>query len=232
TWTHPPPAPPLPSRVGTASRTLAFGLEPQPRHRRQPGRGEWTPWGGWSACSSTCGSVGDLGGHENRSSCPECPASSLPFRALQCALYDGKPIPGSQARYRWAPFHGAPNLCDLNCLAVGHNFYYTFGRALDGTRCSPDSPDLCISGQCLTAGCDGILGSSSRSDACGLCDGRDDSCLFVRRVFRAAGPCEPLSAHGLYRGCCRGLPPGVAMMVISELDWTPGKRDPQAHWPP
>lgn len=43
----------------------------------------------------------------------------------------------------------APNACDLNCLAVGHNFYYTFGRVLDGTRCGPDSPELCVGGRCL-----------------------------------------------------------------------------------
>lgn len=110
-----------------------------------------------------------------------CPSGSVPFRAMQCSLYDNKPVRGTSARYRWVPFHGgespgwrvaspgwpgataatgitplpshrapaAPNVCDLNCLAVGHNFYYTFGRALDGTRCSPGSPDLCVGGRCL-----------------------------------------------------------------------------------
>uniref|UniRef100_A0A493T4G8 NTR domain-containing protein n=1 Tax=Anas platyrhynchos platyrhynchos TaxID=8840 RepID=A0A493T4G8_ANAPP len=43
----------------------------------------------------------------------------------------------------------APNACDLNCLAVGHNFYYTFGRVLDGTRCGPDSSELCVGGRCM-----------------------------------------------------------------------------------
>ena len=47
------------------------------------------------------------------------------------------------------PAPAAPNVCDLNCLAMGHNFYYTFGRVLDGTRCGPDSPDLCVGGRCL-----------------------------------------------------------------------------------
>lgn len=47
------------------------------------------------------------------------------------------------------PAPAAPNVCDLNCLAVGHNFYYSFGRVLDGTRCGPGSPDLCVGGRCL-----------------------------------------------------------------------------------
>lgn len=35
-----------------------------------------------------------------------CPGGSVPFRAMQCSLYDDKPIPGTQARYRWVPFYG------------------------------------------------------------------------------------------------------------------------------
>uniref|UniRef100_A0A8C0G8T7 ADAMTS like 5 n=1 Tax=Chelonoidis abingdonii TaxID=106734 RepID=A0A8C0G8T7_CHEAB len=184
----------------------------------QPGRGEWTPWGGWSACSSTCGDGASFRTRKCIRLQPcalpfqECPGSSVPFRAVQCSLYDGKPIPGTQARYQWVPFHGAPNLCDLNCLAVGYNFYYTFGRVLDGTRCSLDSPDLCISGQCLTAGCDGILGSSSRSDACGLCDGRNDSCLFVQRVFRAA---LPSSGFFGYKNVTR-IPAGAMHIKVTD----------------
>uniref|UniRef100_A0A8D0L5D2 ADAMTS like 5 n=1 Tax=Sphenodon punctatus TaxID=8508 RepID=A0A8D0L5D2_SPHPU len=167
------------------SGTPGFGLVPQPRHRRQPGHGEWTPWGSWSACSNTCGDVGNDGSPCRRL---ECPAGSVPFRAMQCSLYNGKPTLGSQVPYQWVPFHGAPNLCDLNCLAVGHNFYYTFGRVLDGTLCGPDSRNLCISGRCLSAGCDGILGSEAQADACGVCNGGNESCLLVQRVFREAFP--------------------------------------------
>ncbi|NXA56938.1 ATL5 protein, partial [Nothocercus julius] len=82
----------------------------------------------------------------------------------------------------------APNVCDLNCLAAGHNFYYTFGRVLDGTRCSPGSPDLCVGGRCLSAGCDGILGSGARPDACGQCGGGPGACVFVHRLFQGAPP--------------------------------------------
>ncbi|XP_055463599.1 ADAMTS-like protein 5 [Psammomys obesus] len=168
------------------------------------GPGEWTPWGSWSRCSSSCGrgvSVrsrrcvrlpgeepcwGDS--HEYRlCQLLDCPLGTMPFRDLQCALYNGHPVLGTQNTYRWVPFHGAPNLCDLNCLAEGHAFYHSFGRVLDGTPCTPGAQGLCVAGRCLSAGCDGLLGSGTLEDRCGLCGGANDSCLFVQRVFRDAG---------------------------------------------
>ncbi|XP_054984524.1 ADAMTS-like protein 5 isoform X2 [Sorex araneus] len=168
------------------------------------GPGEWTPWGSWSRCSSSCGRGlamrsrrcirlpgeqpcwGDS--HEYRlCSLPDCPLGAVPFRDLQCALYNGHPVSGIQKTYQWVPFYGAPNQCDLNCLAEGHTFYHSFGRVLDGTPCSPGAQGLCVAGRCLSVGCDGLLGSDTREDQCGRCGGANDSCLFVQRVFRDAG---------------------------------------------
>ncbi|XP_059553311.1 ADAMTS-like protein 5 isoform X2 [Myotis daubentonii] len=119
--------------------------------------------------------------------CPDCPPGAMPFRDLQCALYNGHPVLGPQKTYQWVPFYGAPNQCDLNCLAVGHAFYHSFGRVLDGTPCSWGSRGLCVAGRCLNAGCDGLMGSDAREDHCGRCGGTNDSCLFVQRVFRDTG---------------------------------------------
>ncbi|XP_033052853.1 ADAMTS-like protein 5 isoform X2 [Trachypithecus francoisi] len=168
------------------------------------GPGEWTPWVSWTRCSSSCGrgvSVrsrrclrlpgedpcwGDS--HEYRlCQLPDCPPGAVPFRDLQCALYNGRPVLGTQKTYQWVPFHGAPNQCDLNCLAEGHAFYHSFGRVLDGTACSPGAQGVCVAGRCLSAGCDGLLGSGALEDRCGRCGGANDSCLFVQRVFRDAG---------------------------------------------
>uniref|UniRef100_A0A8D0BI41 ADAMTS/ADAMTS-like cysteine-rich domain-containing protein n=1 Tax=Salvator merianae TaxID=96440 RepID=A0A8D0BI41_SALMN len=190
---------------GTSGGSPGPGQPPQIRRQRQTGHGMWTPWGSWSACSGTCGDGASFrarrcirfpeeepcrGKARQYRVCrlDECPAGSVPFRDIQCSLYNGKLILESQTPYQWVPFYGAPNLCDLNCLAEGHNFYYTFGRVLDGTRCSPDSPDLCISGRCLRAGCDGILGSDAQTDACGICNGQNASCVFVQQLFQAAFP--------------------------------------------
>ncbi|NXL51403.1 ATL5 protein, partial [Podilymbus podiceps] len=110
------------------------------------------------------------------------------------------------------PAPAAPNVCDLNCLAVGHNFYYTFGRVLDGTRCGPGSPDLCVGGRCLSVGCDGILGSGTRPDACGQCGGGHDSCLFVHRLFQGA---DPSSGYFGYMNVTK-IPAGATHIKVTD----------------
>ncbi|XP_056368338.1 ADAMTS-like protein 5, partial [Oenanthe melanoleuca] len=192
------------SLVGTAQDPALGTPARVPEPPAQP-RGTWGSWGPWSSCSSSCGdgvalrsrrclrTSGELpctGDPRQYRLCQlqGCPSGSVPFRAMQCSLYDNRPVLGSSARYRWVPFHGAPNLCDLNCLAEGHNFYYSFGRVLDGTRCSPGSPDLCVGGRCLSVGCDGILGSGSRPDACGHCGSGHGSCVLVHRLFQGSDP--------------------------------------------
>ncbi|ETE58078.1 ADAMTS-like protein 5 [Ophiophagus hannah] len=39
-----------------------------------------------------------------------CPAGTAPFRAMQCALYNSRPILGGQAQYQWVPFHGGESI--------------------------------------------------------------------------------------------------------------------------
>ncbi|KAM9329543.1 ADAMTS-like protein 5 [Gastrophryne carolinensis] len=173
----------------------------------------WTTWGSWTACSSTCGegvmfrtrkclrnSLKNICVGEPRQykSCQSklCSMDAVPFRNMQCALYNNRPFPGSSdQRYSWVPFYEAPIACDLNCLAVGHNFYYTFGRALDGTSCRPDSVGTCINGKCLTAGCDGVLGSNMTNDSCGYCGGRNHSCILIKNVFRDPYPSTGFFAY-------------------------------------
>ncbi|NXW69607.1 ATL5 protein, partial [Hirundo rustica] len=113
--------------------------------------------------------------------CPSTEVSAGRHRGLLTAVPGIAPTPSH-------PAPAAPNLCDLNCLAEGHNFYYSFGRVLDGTRCGPGSPDLCVGGRCLSVGCDGILGSGSRPDACGHCGSGHGSCVLVHRLFQGSDP--------------------------------------------
>ncbi|OXB54709.1 hypothetical protein ASZ78_006748 [Callipepla squamata] len=129
---------------------------------------------------------------------------------MQCSLYDDKPVQGMHTRHRWVPFYGAPNVCDLNCLAVGHNFYYTFGRVLDGTRCGPGSTELCVSGRCLSVGCDGILGTQPRD--CSGCGGGQDGCVFVHRLFQDT---EPFSGHFGYKNVTK-IPAGATNIKVTD----------------
>ncbi|XP_032567547.1 ADAMTS-like protein 5 [Chiroxiphia lanceolata] len=214
--------------LGTPARVPEAPAPARPRW--QPARGtwgSWGPWSPWSSCSSSCGDgvalrtrrcqrtpgeepcTGDLRQYR-LCQLQGCPSGSVPFRAMQCSLYDNKPVLGTSARYRWVPFHGAPNLCDLNCLAEGHNFYYSFGRVLDGTRCGPGSPDLCVGGRCLSVGCDGILGSGPRPDACGHCG--SGSCVFVHRLFQGS---DPSSGYFGYMNVTK-IPAGATHIKVTD----------------
>uniref|UniRef100_A0A8C5LWX8 NTR domain-containing protein n=1 Tax=Leptobrachium leishanense TaxID=445787 RepID=A0A8C5LWX8_9ANUR len=143
-----------------------------------------------------------------------CPEDAIPFRSMQCALYNFKSMLGSQQGYQWVPFYGAPSVCDLTCLAVGHHFYYNFGRVLDGTRCGPHSVGTCINGRCLNEGCDGILGSDVTTDSCGTCGGRNESCIFIQRIFY-----DPFPSAGFfgYKNVIR-IPAGATQMKVT--DWS------------
>ncbi|XP_015155455.2 ADAMTS-like protein 5 isoform X1 [Gallus gallus] len=208
-----------------------WGPEPpsRTRPRRQSAHGAWGSWGPWSACSSSCGDGVALRTRRCLRSAEEepcigdqrqyrlcqlqgCPGGSVPFRAMQCSLYDDTPVQGMQTRHRWVPFYGAPNVCDLNCLAVGHNFYYTFGRVLDGTRCRPGSTDLCVGGRCLSVGCDGILGTGAQPRVCSRCGGGQDGCLFVHRLFQDT---EPFSGHFGYMNVTK-IPAGATNIKVTD----------------
>lgn len=42
--------------------------------------------------------------------------------------------------------------CALNCMAVGHHFYTERApKVVDGTRCYPNSLDMCIDGLCMVS---------------------------------------------------------------------------------
>ncbi|XP_070999323.1 ADAMTS-like protein 5 isoform X1 [Oncorhynchus clarkii lewisi] len=172
-------------------------------------RNEWASWNGWSMCSRSCGGGASVrtrtcitrnpvggpcsGDPRQYKICNTkgCAGGSEDFREMQCSAYNDRPLVAGN-RYRWTTFHGGSNPCELSCLAQGHNFYYNFGRVLDGTACSKEPGDVCVNGKCLTPGCDLILGSDQQEDACMVCGGQNSTCLHHRSVYQnaqgAAGP--------------------------------------------
>uniref|UniRef100_A0A3B1JZE9 Papilin, proteoglycan like sulfated glycoprotein n=1 Tax=Astyanax mexicanus TaxID=7994 RepID=A0A3B1JZE9_ASTMX len=144
----------------------------------------WDEWGPYGECSRTCGSGVTVrtrrcvtqrldGGHncvgpdKSYRTCniQDCPEGSRDFREEQCAHFDGSEFHGKH--YKWLPYYGAENPCELNCIPRGENFYYRHRSSVaDGTPCHPGRKDICVEGVCrvtITA----PVTNSSCSVACG-----------------------------------------------------------------
>ncbi|XP_020665827.3 papilin isoform X1 [Pogona vitticeps] len=170
-----------------------------PKAKRQ--YDSWGSWGEWGECSRSCGGGVSLrhrrcysqrtdggssciGPTRSYRSCniQNCPGGSRDFRAEQCAEFDGIEFQGK--RYKWLPYYGAPNKCELNCIPKGENFYYRHKAAVaDGTPCEPGKRDICVEGVCQAVGCDNMLDSSKEEDKCLQCGGDGRACFEVKGLF-------------------------------------------------
>uniref|UniRef100_A0A671XF87 Papilin, proteoglycan like sulfated glycoprotein n=1 Tax=Sparus aurata TaxID=8175 RepID=A0A671XF87_SPAAU len=131
-----------------------------------PSVDHWDTWGPYGECSRSCGSGVTMrtrrcithrtdGGHncvgpeKSYRSCniQDCPEGSKDFREEQCSQFDGTVFQGKL--YKWLPYYGAENPCELNCMPRGENFFYRHRRAVvDGTPCHPGRRDVCVDGVC------------------------------------------------------------------------------------
>ncbi|NXJ65931.1 PPN protein, partial [Rostratula benghalensis] len=161
----------------------------------------WGSWGEWGRCSRSCGggvsfrqrhcysqrtegASSCVGPTRNYRSCnvQSCPEGSRDFRAEQCAEFDGTEFQGKI--YKWLPYYGAPNKCELNCIPKGENFYYRHKQAvIDGTTCEPGKRDICVEGVCQAVGCDNMLESAKKEDKCLKCGGDGSTCYGVKGTF-------------------------------------------------
>ncbi|NWU13860.1 PPN protein, partial [Cephalopterus ornatus] len=170
-------------------------------HRMKRQVDVWGNWGEWSKCSRSCGGgvsfrqrhcysqrtegpSGCVGPTRSYRSCnvQSCPEGSRDFRAEQCAEFDGIEFQGK--KYKWLPYYGAPNKCELNCIPKGENFYYRHKEAVvDGTTCEPGKRDICVEGVCQAVGCDNMLESEKKEDKCLQCGGDGTTCYGVKGTF-------------------------------------------------
>ncbi|KAL5484699.1 hypothetical protein EMCRGX_G021239 [Ephydatia muelleri] len=96
----------------------------------------------------------------------ECPANTSSFRDRQCAAFNT--IGPSQTLYTWAPVPSTS--CQLVCVQTAGSGMLNV-LAADGTDCLTTSGDrgICAGGNCMSTGCDGILGSGKVLDECNRC---------------------------------------------------------------
>ncbi|KAF6724128.1 Papilin [Oryzias melastigma] len=166
-----------------------------------PSMDSWDSWGPYGECSRSCGGGVTTrsrrcithrtdGGHncvgpdKSYRSCniQDCPEGSRDFREEQCSQFDGTNFQGK--RYKWLPYYGADNPCELNCMPRGENFYYRHRSAVvDGTPCHPGRRDICVGGVCKRLGCDNMLESPLQEDPCLQCGGNGQSCHLVKHRF-------------------------------------------------
>eukprot|EP00062_Callorhinchus_milii_P002384 gi/632939167/ref/XP_007908005.1/ PREDICTED: ADAMTS-like protein 3 [Callorhinchus milii] len=154
----------------------------------------WDAWGPWSDCSRTCGGGASYslrrclnirhceGRNIRYKTCSnvDCPPEAGDFRDQQCSAHNDMKHQGQS--YEWIPVYSDPdNPCALKCQAWGTSLIVELSpKVLDGTRCNPDTLNMCISGICQVVGCDRQLGSKTKEDNCGICAGDGSTCRLVR----------------------------------------------------
>eukprot|EP00094_Tigriopus_californicus_P005670 TCALIF_05465-PA protein Name:"Similar to Ppn Papilin (Drosophila melanogaster)" AED:0.16 eAED:0.17 QI:0/0/0/0.82/0.81/0.82/34/0/2463 len=162
--------------------------------------GPWNEWSQSADCSRTCGggvltegrscmnpNPSECFGPSKRySSCntQPCPRGSRDFREEQCSNFNNVAFEGKM--YQWIPYLKAPRKCELNCMPKGERFYYRHAKTViitvvDGTSCDigDGSPRICVAGECLKVGCDGVLNGNQVEDKCRVCGGDGTDCNTV-----------------------------------------------------
>ncbi|XP_051175051.1 protein madd-4 isoform X3 [Leptopilina boulardi] len=83
-------------------------------------------------------------------------------------------------------------------------------KVKDGTRCRPESLDVCIGGECVKVGCDLRIGSNKKTDVCGVCGGNGSSCHGrYSWVLEPASACTESCGGGykIARAICKSTGP-------------------------
>ncbi|XP_075048272.1 ADAMTS-like protein 4 isoform X2 [Mixophyes fleayi] len=144
-----------------------------------------------------------------------CPAGQPDARSLQCATFNSQEFMGRL--YQWEAFTevNGNQRCALNCRPIGYRFYVRHTEKVkDGSPCEAGSLDVCVDGQCLSPGCDGILGSNSTLDTCGVCGGDGSTCKFITGTFKDIN--VPIGYHKILE-----IPKGATQISVRELTWSP-----------
>ncbi|XP_043469323.1 protein madd-4 isoform X2 [Leptopilina heterotoma] len=94
-------------------------------------------------------------------------------------------------------------------------------KVKDGTRCRPESLDVCIGGECVKVGCDLRIGSNKKTDVCGVCGGNGSSCHGrYSWVLEPASACTESCGGGykIARAVCKSTGPDETETDESNCD--------------
>ncbi|KFM76330.1 ADAMTS-like protein 5, partial [Stegodyphus mimosarum] len=206
----------------------------------------WSEWMPWSTCSRTCGGgvrmrtrvcrirVNGYVASPNRClgetveyeicSRQACPPFEEDFLEYQCSRKNGQIIMGKEIE-EWLPYHYGKNPCELQCRDRGSALVYSFGKAMDGTKClahDPGQPALCVNGRCMPVDCAGYIGSDNRLDSCGVCRGDNSTCVKHRSTFWGrprVGDSGDQDHHYDYNEIV-GIPEGATRILVTEKSET------------
>ncbi|KAF6211421.1 hypothetical protein GE061_011933 [Apolygus lucorum] len=165
--------------------------------------GEWGIWSQWTPCTKTCGGGIQTAHRACDSPAPSmggrpCPGSWLKSRMCnvgpcadagkgfldqQCKNTNARPYHGR--KHEWLFFN--QQIEDLQCVVICINERKEVAvrnpLAIDGTFCKPGTKDVCVRGTCQSVGCDWVIGSKSKEDACGVCHGNGTECRIMQGFF-------------------------------------------------
>ncbi|RZF44317.1 hypothetical protein LSTR_LSTR006867 [Laodelphax striatellus] len=205
--------------------------------------GGWSDWSDWSPCSRHCG----LGVQRANRYCNNpppakggkicagrrtryrvcnqhvpCPISDPSFRDEQCQLTAPSDDGAGGPRTDWHEWSDG-GVEDVGCALVCESFTGVVAvrdvPAANGSPCRPGTNDVCIRGQCVPVGCDWVLGSRTRRDACGVCRGGGTACKIIQGCYTERNGTGYVPFLKVPRGSAmiyvRQMKPSDAMLAVS-----------------
>lgn len=199
---------------------------------RRPGAvsGEWGPWTEWSLCTRSCGGgvassyricnnpkpanggrycIGDRIRHRMCHTTP-CLGLTESFRDFQCKKTEDRPFRGRL--HNWIQYHSFfVNIeCSLICQNRKGEVVMRSPIVADGTPCKAGTRNVCIQGTCRNVGCDWVIDSMAKEDACGICQGNGTECRIIQGTFD-----EPATGKGLVEFL--RVPKDSGMIFVREI---------------